>query len=193
MFLSNGISRSRPIRTMLNSSFLIALAAGALVMWNPGSQASPIQFECTVDFCLERVTVTGMVPWGDGGSGGSTYGGTHLIYMDQATGVEADVAVPLADRPPACLREQMVLGELLSGFSIGSTPGTVVMGPDALKDPQYSSGDWVKLEYGQIRRITSGGMVIEEWRVIIHYMLNLRTKEVDQIKFKNTPEQACSN
>jgi hypothetical protein len=60
-------------------------------------------------------------------------------------------------------------------------------------DPIYAGGDWVKYETEVIMRNSSNvpGSVTIRKQIRIHYFFNHATKQVAQVKLKNSYESGC--
>lgn len=121
---------------------------------------------------------------------------------------EADIAYVAADtgRTEAACREEQIVkagveADLASNavqFGTQRPLGTIIMSNAELDDPRYAGrlgGDpsWVKYQaivrYGQTTN--SAGVTERGYTVVLHYMFNLRTKQYEQIKFKNHPSHGC--
>ena len=156
--------------------------------------------DCETDMCLDGVEI-----WGSFESVGPdpsvSYGSGDRIWDLQIVNDPVEVAADFRDEP-ACLREQLVLAELMAVLNLPGVqsgqqppPGQVAMDPTRLGDPTYQGGEWTKMEFNVIDRFTqvtpSGPRLLERSRVSIHYMFNTITRQFGQVKFKNTVEQGC--
>jgi hypothetical protein len=67
----------------------------------------------------------------------------------------------------------------------------IMVGP--FGDPKFQDLDWEKWEWTMYFRETksSDPGYVQRFTVQMHYMVNLRTRQIDQVKFKTTPSQGC--
>lgn len=87
-----------------------------------------------------------------------------------------DLPFPVVGKKASDLVEHLAMYEAMTGAFTN-----VEMENSELKDPKYSHSGWRKLKYDRTVRQCDG----KSKRLIIHYMHNKITQEVDQFKFKN--------
>lgn len=103
---------------------------------------------------------------------------------------------------PACHNEELVretvLSEILQHMEglLPSPPGEQIMKDHKFGDLPYMTPDWGKFQHTQIirkslPRAPGAQLVMQEYRVTLHYMWNWKTKEFSQLKFKSTIDSGC--
>lgn len=118
---------------------------------------------------------------GQGGSGGS-------FWWDDGTSGWADLDPTSRRMDPGCIAEQLFMtGLAIDITNSGGPVGTYI--PLELGDPLYSDGTWRKYEVkNAIEHHTSdnypGRNYVIKKRIKIHYMYNMVTRRVEQMKFK---------
>lgn len=93
---------------------------------------------------------------------------------------------------PGCKQEALWLGMTLRDVTAsGNFVGTQV--PIVVTDPYYPDGQWIKIQaLGVIQdRSSNDPNYMMERKINIHYMYNVATHQVHQIKFKNSWESGC--
>ncbi len=96
---------------------------------------------------------------------------------------------------PGCLRESYAMEQLKSDLKSGYPIGDVVYTPDQIGDPLFQSPGWYKYKadnYGEYAtRVSNTEFKTLYFRVHFHYMINVITKEVTQVKMKSSFESGC--
>lgn len=91
---------------------------------------------------------------------------------------------------PGCQREGYFWLETKSYAEAGNPPGVVIM--NTFQDPLYEGPGWVKIQNDRIyHEWQQGWTYIRVYRTQIHYMYNVNTKQVAQMKFKNSFAYGC--
>lgn len=163
------------------------------------SKAGQVSTQC-YDESMTRVIITGERPeedndwiiiwpreifnyWGGGGGGG---GGGDGTSGDDGTKGTAEVA----GRQAGCLGEQLFMEAVASQVTAGQAPiGSFV--PVPITDPAYP-GRWLKY---QTSTISNSYPSLQNYkiqqRIIVHYLYNIDTHAVAQMKLKNSYEYGC--
>jgi hypothetical protein len=127
---------------------------------------------------------------GGGGHSGS-------FWHDDGTRGWGDIEWPKPARTqPGCVAEQLFMAAI--AVDIANTHGPVgTFIPLDLQDDRYKDGNWRKYEVhsGITHQITNdnrrGHNFVTKKRIVVHYMYNIATQQVDQMKFKNSYEAGC--
>lgn len=122
---------------------------------------------------------------GGGGGGGGGYAPAPGIYDDGTRGT------PSVNRySPGCPREAQYMNEVQSFGHVGAPPGIVIV--EKPGDRFYNNGQWVKMQADRIYHSTKTPSEIgTRWRTTIHYMYNVETNQVEQLKLKTSFELGC--
>jgi hypothetical protein len=94
------------------------------------------------------------------------------------------------NRQPGCLKEGLFMDEIAGSALNGDPQGTVIF--DNPTVPPYNAAGWKK--YGVVRishQWSQQTNMITRWRWNVHYMYNIYTHEVSQLKMKNSYETGC--
>ncbi len=87
------------------------------------------------------------------------------------------------------------MDQLKSDLRAGYPIGDIVYTPAQIGDPLFSSPGWYKYKtdnYGEYAtRISNTEFKMLYFRVHFHYMINVITKEVAQVKMKSSYESGC--
>lgn len=153
----------------------------------------------------QTVIITGQAPSCTGDCGGTLIGGIDsssggggmgssgtYTTMQNADGYNDGTKGKGNDfnRQPGCLREGLFMSEALSYAKAGNPPGSIIM--TSFGDPRYQGSGWVKYEFGRFYSEWRTGMPVAlEFRTVIHFMYNINTGVVDQMKLKTAFQYGC--
>ncbi len=100
-----------------------------------------------------------------------------------------------------CIEEQGAMARAIaaiSAYQLGAAPFPPGVELSGLKlgDPDYQGPHWRKYSMEEIHKRSEktpplGQVLVRRKKVEIHFMVNLATKRVQQVKFKNTVETGC--
>jgi hypothetical protein len=89
------------------------------------------------------------------------------------------------------LERRALLAEIANQAVAGNPPGTVIFENPSV--PPWNVGGWKKYGVARItHRWTGGNNYITRWAWSIHYMYNVNSHEVAELKMKNSYESGCT-
>jgi hypothetical protein len=89
-----------------------------------------------------------------------------------------------------CDRENMALFLLAKGiYDSGNVVGIQL--PIVVTDPNYTGGQWIKVEADTYSEDHVKGQPPKTFFIRVHYMYNVTTHQMHQIKFKTSYESGC--
>jgi hypothetical protein len=137
--------------------------------------------------------------WGDigegvGGGGGGRANGGGGGNNNNGGGAGGDGSTGKSEtfnRPPGCLRESLFAAQVVSTIAAtGSPVGDFLSIP--ITDPNFSDGQWFKYQTSQYNSNWSAQTnTTYRSKMVIHYMFNVATKQVFQVKFKTSYQYGC--
>jgi hypothetical protein len=96
------------------------------------------------------------------------------------------------NREPGCEREAKWVETLLDVIRVSDTPvGTQV--PRVITDPNFGDGQWIKMQATgeSIEWHDHSKGEVRVYTYNVHYMFNVATRQVFQVKLKNSFDAGC--
>ncbi|MFZ6712021.1 hypothetical protein [Undibacterium sp. TC9W] len=184
--LFDSLVRSKGTRFLLSTVLLISMCISTPITYATDTVTITDHVDCSDHYSAlcgwpdGPIYIPGDSGGGNGGGGGSGAAG------DGSTGKSEN-----NNRPPQCLREQLYLQEIASKIAqTGVAEGTFLSIP--ISDPNFPDGQWFKYEATSIQSYwTQGDADTTRLKIVVHYMFNVATKEVFQMKIKTSYESGC--
>lgn len=171
-------------RAILGLLFSIAsLSAQAICL--PGDD--PNSDGCSVTVPGHGGGGSGYIPidWSSGGGGGGMNPGGGNNGRTAGTSMSFN-------RQPACDREaQFIAQQVVYMTAMDGPIGTML--PLTPTDPHFQDPGWTKWETSTMTREwqKSNPIYAREYRIVMHYMYNVTTRQIFQTKLKNSEQYGC--
>lgn len=202
--VETGEGKSLPVLDRLTKTGAVSYAA-SMSASSPALQATIVDSEYTT-YCTEgseEACIVEIEPGGGGGGyippGGSGYGGNHGLgpSTDPRNVFGGDdgtrgKGVEFNRFKWGCDHEIRTLYHLaVDVYNSGTYVGKVLQLSQPLTDQNYNNGQWIKVESDNENFTIATAGSQRRMFVRIHYMYNVTTGQMHQMKFKTSYESGC--